>query len=271
MTAVVTRQLRIHLPAAYHDLPVGEISMPMWVRRSLGKGGIETLADLEGAILTDLSVTAGIGSSGIAELLEALRWMTVSLGPSWPLLKDHPLAEMACDPDLRRVLARRGARTLGEVAALLEVDPRARGPEVRALLRQVSLLAETPAAIAQAMSRRTDPYRLPKLPLTTLGAIASATTVIEEVVALLTDDDPRVGPMVLHRWAADPPATFREIAEPFALTAERARQIVGAKESVIANSGLVLPLASGAVRRRPTSGEEGLGPLFAALRRLGLV
>jgi hypothetical protein len=134
-------------------------------------------------------------------------------------------------------------------------------------------LATFPPDRLEQLSWPTGPRSLPLLPPETIGALCYATTVEEEIEALVCDLPERNRDLVFARWGfrLDEVRTLDEIGREYGITRERARQLVAVTECQIANSGLRLPLASGAVEDLDEAGGALTDADYTLLLRYGLV
>jgi hypothetical protein len=116
-------------------------------------------------------------------------------------------------------------------------------------VHSLTLLASLPRDRLERISGSSPPA-LPMLSADVISLLCFATTVDDEIRALVSDLPERNRALVLARWGygADAPRTLDEVGSAFGITRERVRQIVAAKEQQLKGSGLRLPLASEAVQ-----------------------
>jgi hypothetical protein len=114
---------------------------------------------------------------------------------------------------------------------------------------------------------------LPLLPAQMLAALCYATSVDEEIQALVCGLPERNRELVFARWGfrRHEVQTLDELGREFGITRERTRQLVAATERQIADSGLRLPAASAVVQDLDEAGGALTDADYALVLRYGAV
>ncbi len=166
--------------------------------------------------------------------------------------KDMPVASLYLRDRVRIRLEKAGYKTLGDVLAAQPKDVQAiRGLGAKSLAR-IRTLARTaksvPSEKMAALVRPGAADPLPRVSAEMLAAVATATTLSEEVAALVAGLRGRDASVFLRRLGlgSGPVPTLEALGAEHGVTRERIRQVCARHASLVAESGLRLPIASAA-------------------------
>lgn len=169
-------------------------------------------------------------------------------------LWNYPVEWLSPNEGSIRLLTRSGGSVIGDLdglasddlATITRMSPGAAESMIGAIRQLGSLPYDKLSRLAFVAEGRS---HLPKVSPQVLNAVASATTLNEEIRGLVSDVSPRNAGALLSRWGLTewPPPTLEQIGTGLKITRERVRQVVTAHELRLRESGLRLPIASAVI------------------------